>query len=122
MGKDNTKANDARTTAPSTALGEHKEEIVAFHDADIDFRDSVTITNGFIYELSGNRKVEVWKVKDEEGYAVRIFRPTNDGKMSKLLFGLTHDAAQSLLYGLTRHLFPSLKGKQGSEACARKTE
>lgn len=71
-------------------------EIVPFHLAKIPIRDKFFITNGLIAELSNNRRIEVWKVKDEQGICVRIFRPTDDGKTSKMLFGLSPEAAFAL--------------------------
>lgn len=101
-----------------------QEEKVPFHNADIEVRETVTITNGLLYKLPDNRRVEVWKLKDEDSFCVRIFRPTNDGKVSELLFGLSRDAADALSRGLVRHLFfsdkiePQIPTSEGSGVSA----
>lgn len=77
---------------------------VPFHEAALDKIEKVTLTKGLIYDLPDNRRVEVWRVKEEEGFAIRIFRPTNDGKTSKLFFGLKPKAAAALADGLCRQL------------------
>lgn len=76
---------------------------VPFHEADID-EGPRTMVNGKAIALSGRRIVEVWGVKDETGVAVRIYRPTKDGKTAKLVFGLSEDAAYALLSLLHEHL------------------
>jgi hypothetical protein len=43
-------------------------------------------------------------VKEDEGYCIRIFRPTNDGKTSKLVFGLKPPAARALMQLLSNQL------------------
>ncbi len=81
---------------------------VPFHEANLDRLRKVTLLDGAIIELVGEagdkRRVEVWRVKEEEGYCIRIFRPTKDGKTSKLVFGLKPAAAQALHMALGRHL------------------
>jgi hypothetical protein len=77
---------------------------VPFAEANLDRLEKATLTDGIIVECGENRRVEVWRVKEEEGYAIRIFRPTNDGKTSKLLFGLKPSAAQALCLALSKHL------------------
>jgi hypothetical protein len=80
-------------------------EEVHFSVADIDEREEVTLTDGLIKPISGGRRIEVWYVKDEpRSLAVRIFKPTNDGKMSKLFFGLTAEAAHALWEALSIQL------------------
>lgn len=77
---------------------------VSFHEAKIDRIEKATLLDGVRVECGEGRSVEVWRVKEEEGYAIRIFRPTNDGKTSKLLFGLKPPAAQALFIALSKHL------------------
>ncbi len=78
-------------------------EIVPFHEAVIE-EHSVKLTNGLIQPFKDGRSVEVWKKLNEEGLIVRIFRPTDDGKMSKLVFGLSSEAAGGLAYLLAKQL------------------
>jgi hypothetical protein len=54
---------------------------VPFNKANIDMLETATLTDGIVVECGENRWVEVWRVKEEEGYCIRIFRPTNDGKV-----------------------------------------
>lgn len=86
------------------ALDSESGPTVPFHEAELDWREGAILTNGLIYDLPDNRRVEVWRVKDEEGFCIRIFRQANDGKTSKLLFALTPKAAHALAAGLMRQL------------------
>lgn len=86
------------------ALASASGSTVPFNEANLDRMEKATLTDGIIVECGQDRRVEVWRVKEEEGYAIRIFRPTNDGKTSKLLFGLKPLAAQALCLALSKHL------------------
>lgn len=77
---------------------------VQFHEADLDKCEKVTLLDGKVIKFDDDRRVEVWRVKEEEGYCIRIFRPTNDGKVSKLEFGLKPNAAYALFFALSAHL------------------
>lgn len=82
------------------------KQIVPFHKALI-LSDEVTkpiLFDGSVYKLPGKRRVEVWRVKGNKGLCVRIFRPTDDGKTSKLMFGLQPPAALALFNGLSEKL------------------
>lgn len=81
-----------------------KNETVPFHEANLDQLPVATLTNGAVIDLGEGRSVEVWRVTEEEGFCVRIFRPTNDGKVSKLVFGLKPPAAYALMGALSKHL------------------
>lgn len=71
---------------------------VPFHLAQFEDDREVTLHDGRVVKLDGDRRLEVWRVKDEDGYSVRIFRPTKDGRMSKLQFGLRVDATRALVH------------------------
>jgi hypothetical protein len=77
---------------------------VPFNEAKLDQLEKPTLIDGLICDLPDNRRVEVWRVKEEDGYFIRIFRPTNDGKTSKLVFGLKPVAATALMTLLLKQL------------------
>lgn len=79
-------------------------EVVPFAEADIHRIETVHLHSGEGIKLSGERSIEVWRMAEKEGLCVRIFRPTDDGKISKLLFGLTEEAARALAVLLVTHL------------------
>ena len=70
------------------------KETVPFFQANL--KQEQTVGIGTYYAELDERKVEVTKLVDNKGVVIRIFRPTDDGKISKLSFGLTLDAARSL--------------------------
>jgi hypothetical protein len=78
--------------------------VVPFHDAELDRETAAMLINGKIYELPEGRRVEVWRVKDGDGMCIRIYRPTKDGKTSKLVFGLSEGACWALALGISEHL------------------
>jgi hypothetical protein len=81
-----------------------KEGIASFSEAKIDALERATLIDGVKVECGEGRSVEVWRVKEEDGYCIRIFRPTNDSKISKLVFGLKPPAANALMIALSRHI------------------
>lgn len=84
---------------------------VPFAKAKLDKLKKATLLDGVRVECGEGRSVEVWRVKEEEGFCVRIYRPTNDGKTSSLVFGLKPPAALALQLALSRHLNPPTKVK-----------
>lgn len=103
--KKKTKSAVKRATKTARSAGSESGgalgSTVPFHAAKLGGRRE-TLKDGIIYTLSEKRRVEVWSV--EGGVAIRIFRPTTDGKTSKLLFGLNDDAACALAIALNRKL------------------
>lgn len=95
------KANETVRPKPSHAA---PCSTVPFNEAKLDKLAKPTLINGLICDLPDNRRVEVWQVKEESGYCIRIFRPTNDGKTSKLMFGLKPPAAMALMQLLSKQL------------------
>lgn len=79
-------------------------EEVQFHLANIEVKPKVDLYDGQKCSLEGGRQIEVWRVRGEEGFCIRIFRPTDDGKLSKLMFGLQPDAARALMGCLARQM------------------
>lgn len=79
-------------------------EEIPFHEANLDIHQTVTLLDGVMIECGQDRRVEVWRIKDDDGFCVRIYRPTNDGKIAKLMFGLTPPAARALSVALLRQL------------------
>jgi hypothetical protein len=78
------------------ALPEHAgKTTVPFHKANI-ARRFASLFDGIMAECGDGRSVEVWRIKEEDGYCVRIFRPTDDGKIAELVFGLKPRAAAAL--------------------------
>ena len=72
------------------------KEVVPFAEANIE-RKKMTFTDGSGYKLSGNRSVQVCRAEGMPGkVGVFIRRPTDDGKISELAFGLNEDSAQAL--------------------------
>ena len=53
-------------------------------------------SGGKLIKLPGGRRVNVWKLKDDEGFYANIRCPTLDGKTSELHFALRTDAAMAL--------------------------
>lgn len=92
-------SGDAGQTLPEAPCS-----TVPFNEANLDRLEKATLLDGVRVECGEGRSVEVWRVKEEDGYCIRIFRPTNDGKISKLMFGLKPPAANALLIALSRHL------------------
>lgn len=86
------------------ALDSASGSTVPFNEAKLDQIEKPTLFDGLICDLPDNRRVEVWRVKEDEGYCIRIFRPTNDGKTSKLMFGLKPPAAHALMQLLSKQL------------------
>lgn len=86
------------------ALAAPTGSTVPFNEAKLDQIEKPTLFDGLICDLPENRRVEVWRVKEDEGYCIRIFRPTNDGKTSKLVFGLKPPAARALMQLLSNQL------------------
>jgi len=80
-------------------------EFVPFDKADLHRAAQVVLNSGEGFKLSGDRSLEVWKIDGQDALCVRIFRPTDDGKVSELVFGLTMEAAQALAVLLLMH-FP----------------
>ena len=77
-------------------------EIVPLNEAVLADRiERAKLINGRAYALSGDRKIEVWRVEGHDGFCIRIFRPTDDGKTAKLVFGLSDDAAVALMLALS---------------------
>ena len=80
-----------------------KKNTIPSYKAQIE-RNDVTVTNGNIFNLSGDRRVEVWKIVENGGVCVKIYRPTKDGKTSLLRFGLSPEAAAALAQGIRNQL------------------
>lgn len=76
---------------------------VPFYEANIAEKNAKLI-DGTIIELPEGRRVEVWGIVGDDGLCIRIFRPTDDGKVSKLAFGLTPPACAALLRALSYHI------------------
>ena len=75
-------------------------EIVPLHKANIQKDKVHRLINGIGIDLPGDRKVLLFDIVDgayDGGLCVRIFRPTDDGKVACLEFGLAEDAADALL-------------------------
>ncbi len=66
--------------------------------------EKAILFDGLIYDLPEGRRVEVWRVRGEEGLCVRTYSPTPDGKESELVFGLRPKAAWALASLLNQQL------------------
>jgi hypothetical protein len=89
-----------------TPMNEPKE--IPFAEANLDKTATAQLRNGLSCELPEGRKVEVWFVDGglaDGGLCVRIFRPDKDGNISKLVFGLSQDAAEALGAILVKQAF-----------------
>ena len=86
------------------ALASVSGSTVPFHEAVLDKLEKPTLFDGVKVECGEGRSVEVWRIKEEDGCCIRILRPTNDGKISKLVFGLKPPAAAALQIALSRYL------------------
>lgn len=73
-----------------------KPEVVPFHRAKIPRCKKPTLYDGLKVTLPGKRELEVVKIKDVDGLRVCITRPTYDGKISLLRFGISKEAAVNL--------------------------
>lgn len=110
-------ADSLHVGAPTPARGfdqapkELPVEVVPFHEAKIPSRETVNLIGGHVVEFSSGRRIEVWRIVEDDGPCVRIFRPTDDGKVSCLAFGLSQAAATALASGLLVQL-----GALGKEA------
>jgi hypothetical protein len=93
---------DHTTASKASMVNPPEPKLVPFHEAKLDSRDT-KLFNGLVGNLSNGRRVEVWRT-DCGGLAVRIFRPTKNGKTAKLLFGLSNDAARVLAMELLQQL------------------
>ncbi len=77
-------------------------QTVDFGNADIDRLEHCTLICGVKVECGHGRRIEIWRIIERPGYCIRIFRPTNDGKTSRLEFGLTPDAVLALEVAMFR--------------------
>jgi hypothetical protein len=80
------------------------KEIVPFSEAKLDKLEKATLFDGLSCNCGDGRSIEVWRVKETDGYCVRILRPTNDDKVSELVFGLKPPAARALAALLSKQL------------------
>lgn len=77
-------------------------EYVPFHEAKVEmFKAKLINPRG--RESGDGRRVEVWDIDGKEGVCLRLFRPTDDGKISLLQVALTDDAANALAITLMEH-------------------
>ena len=81
-----------------------EEQIVPFHEAAVPETKTPSLYSPSTVTLHGDRRIEVWRLIGNDGFAIRIFRPTLDGKTSKLCFGLSEDAARGLCAALQSQL------------------
>lgn len=84
---------------------EPKLEFVPYDKADLE-KQAVSLLAGVRARLSDGRWIEVWQLKEVDGLSIRICRPTRDGKISKLEFGLNRDAGKALLDCLLEMFHP----------------
>lgn len=77
---------------------------VPYEVADLEVTHPFTTVNHVVKEMSGGRRVEVAFVLEKPGLYFRFFHPTQDGKMSRLSFGLKPDACLSLFDALSIQL------------------
>lgn len=91
------------------------DQVVPFHKAAVPL-ESVKLRDGEYCALPDRRRIEVWRVEGAEALAVRIFRPTADGRISKLEFGLTQVAGLALMGLLHRKLAGGPDGGPEQEA------
>lgn len=89
---------------------------VPFDQAKLDQVRNVVLLNGRSINLASDRSVEVHEIEGEAGLCIRIFSRTQDGKTSKLVFGLRPDAAVAL----HQLLASKVKEKQKQARLARK--
>ncbi len=72
--------------------------IVPWQEAELP-KHTVTLHNGLSLDLKDGRTVTVFRVSGGEGgIGLRFRRPTTDGKVSELAFGLTNEAALALMF------------------------
>jgi len=81
-----------------------KKRVVPFHKAKLDKLEQATLLDGLRIECGKDACVEAYKVKEKQGLCIRLSRPTNDGAISELVFGLTPAAAEALRIALEYHL------------------
>jgi hypothetical protein len=80
---------------------------VPFHQAKLaDGVPRARFLKGIGLRLAGGRRVEVWEIEGREGFDVRMYRPTSDGKLSEARFGLSLPAAIALSNLLQSKLAP----------------
>lgn len=79
-------------------------EVVPFAQAKLPPTNVSLLIDGKAVALSDDRKIEIWKIVGDPGVAIRIFRRTEDDKISKLQFSLSPDAGRALAHLLIEQL------------------
>ena len=81
-----------------------EKEIVPFHEAKLPKVTLGDVLSASVWDLRGGRTITVSRRLGEPSVSLVYTRPTGDGKVSKLAFALTSDAALATLEGLRRAL------------------
>jgi hypothetical protein len=66
----------------------------------------ITIYNGIGCVCPNGSVIEVWRIKEDDGFHIKLRRKLDDGKMSLLKFGMSLEAATALVGVLQMQIYP----------------
>ena len=79
---------------------------------------NVQLHDGIGCVIPSGAMLEVWRIKGEEGFSIKIRRPLEDGRQSVLRFGLTKEAALALHGLLDQQIYPENVDVKARPRCA----
>jgi hypothetical protein len=85
-----------------------KKKTVEVPFEDLPHRD-VTLHDGLGTKCPNGSEVEVWKIKDEDSFHIKLRRKLDDGRMSLLQFGTSKESAIALEHILAKQIYPEEK-------------
>jgi len=69
-------------------------------------RRDITIHGGLGCVCPNGSVIEVWRIKEDDGFHIKLRRKLDDGKMSILKFGMSFEAAVALVGVLQMQIYP----------------
>jgi hypothetical protein len=95
---------DNQTTSELPSCG------AACSPVDVPFEDlprrDITIHSGLGCACPNGSVIEVWRIKEDDGFHIKLRRKLDDGKMSILKFGMSFEAAVALVGVLQMQIYP----------------
>jgi hypothetical protein len=95
---------DNQTTSELPSCG------AACSPVDVPFEDlprrDITIHSGLGCACPNGSVIEVWRIKEDDGFHIKLRRKLDDGKMSILKFGMSFEAAVAFVGVLQMQIYP----------------